>query len=183
MGCVPGGDVETTVAYSQNGYSARCHALILGRRSQPHRPLPVKGRSRMSEEDNKALVRRYIEHGFLEATGGNLDVAHQYFADHYQDHTPTHPEHSGVQGVKEVAADVGQASPDMRQEVEHIAADGDLVFVHWRSVGTHQQQHQIVTHVRNVEPTGEEGTISGISLYRIAGGKFLEGWHYHNVLE
>jgi len=30
---------------------------------------------------------------------------------------------------------------------------------------------------------GEEGTVSGISLYRIEGGKFVESWHYHNVLE
>jgi hypothetical protein len=38
-------------------------------------------------------------------------------------------------------------------------------------------------HVRDIEPTGKEGTVSGISLYRIVGGKFVEGWHYHNVLE
>ena len=38
-------------------------------------------------------------------------------------------------------------------------------------------------HVRDIEPTGEEGSASGISLYRIEGGKFVEGWNYHNVLE
>jgi hypothetical protein len=38
-------------------------------------------------------------------------------------------------------------------------------------------------HVRDIEPTGEEETVSGISLYRIEGGKFVEGWNYHNVLE
>ena len=137
----------------------------------------------MSEEDNKALVRRYIEHGFLEAAGGNLDVAHQYFADNYQNHTPLHPEHSGVQGVKEVIADTSQATPDLRWEVLHIAADGDLVFVHVRVTFTHEQQHQIVKHVRNVEPTGEEETASGIILYRVEGGKIIEGWYYVSLLE
>jgi hypothetical protein len=38
-------------------------------------------------------------------------------------------------------------------------------------------------HVRDIEPTGEEATVSGISLYRIEGGKFVESWHYHDVLE
>jgi len=90
------------------------------------------------EEENKALVRRYVEHGYLEAMRGNLDVVHQYYADHYHDHTPLHPELSGVQGAKEVIADTGQAMPDLRLEVVHLAADGDLVFVHWRATGTHE---------------------------------------------
>ena len=137
----------------------------------------------MSEEDNKALVRRYIEHGFLEAAGGNLDVAHQYFADNYQNHTPLHPEKSGAQGAKEVIADVGQAMPDLRGEILHMAAEGDLVFVHLRLTGTHEQQHQITKHVRNVEPTGEEETLSGIILYRIENGKIVDGWYYLNLLE
>ena len=137
----------------------------------------------MSVEENKALVRRFLEDAYQEAMRGNLDVLHQYFADDYQDHTPLHPEHSGVHGVKELVADTGQATPDLRMEVAHIAGDGDLVFVHWRATGTHEQQHQVTKHVRDVDPSGEEGTASGIILYRIEGGKFVESWGYHNVLE
>ena len=48
-----------------------------------------------------------------------------------------------------------------------IAAEEDLVFLHWRATATHEGQHQIHKHVRDMEPTGEEGTVSGISLYRI----------------
>ena len=137
----------------------------------------------MSEADNMALARRFIEPGYQEAMSGNLDVVHQYFADNYQDHTPLHPEHSGVHGVKELIADTGRATPDLRMEALQIAADGDLVFVHWRATGTHQQQHQITKHARHLEPSGAEESVSGINLYRIEGGKFVEGWHYHNVLE
>jgi predicted SnoaL-like aldol condensation-catalyzing enzyme len=92
------------------------------------------------------------------------------------------PEHPGVQGVKEVIADWGQATADLRTEVVDIAAEEDLVFVHWRGTATHQGQHQMTKHVRDIEPTGEEETVSGISLYRMEGGKFVESWH-HNVLE
>ena len=137
----------------------------------------------MSVEENKALVRRYLDHGYPEALRGNLDVVHQYFADHYHDHTPLHLEQPGVHGLKEIIADAGQAMPDLRQEVVHLAADGDLVFVHWRATGIHQEQLQVTKHVSDLEPSGEEETISGISLYRIEGGKFVEGWHYHNLLE
>src|SRR5918994_4911688 len=137
----------------------------------------------MSVEENKALVRQYLESGRPEAMRGNIDVVHQYFADHYHDHTSMHPHHAGVQGLKEIIADWGQATPDLRTEVLAIAAEEDLVFVHLRATGTHQAQHQVNKHVRDIEPTGKEGTVSGISLYRIVGGKFVEGWHYHNVLE
>jgi hypothetical protein len=71
----------------------------------------------------------------------------------------------------------------MRREVVDIAAEEDLVFLHWRATATHEGQHQIHKHVRDMEPTGEEGTVSGISLYRIRGGKFVEHRSYHNLLE
>ena len=137
----------------------------------------------MSVEENKALVRRFHESGFQEIMRGNLDVAHEYFADHFHDHTSLHPEHTGVQGAKEAIADTGQAWPDMWFEVVDIAADGDIVFAHWRATGTHEGQHKVVKHVRDIEPTGEENTASGITLYRIEGGRFVEMWNYHNVLE
>jgi predicted SnoaL-like aldol condensation-catalyzing enzyme len=137
----------------------------------------------MSVEENKALVRRYFESGYREAMRGNLDVVHQYFADHFHDHTSLHPEHSGVQGLKELLSDSGQATPDQRREVLDIAAEDDLVFVHWQATATHEGKHQTTKHVRDIEPTGEQGTVSGISLYRIEGGKFVESWSYHNLLE
>ena len=137
----------------------------------------------MSVEENKALVRRYWESGYQEAMRGNLDVVHQYFADHFHDHTTLHPEHPGVQGLKEILSDSSQATPDLRHEAVDIAAEDDLVFVHWRAIATHEGQHQMTEHVRDIEPTGEEETVSGISLYRIEGGKIVESWGYHNVLE
>jgi predicted SnoaL-like aldol condensation-catalyzing enzyme len=137
----------------------------------------------MSVEENKALVRRYLESGRQEVMRGNLDMVHQYFADHYHDHSSLHPEHPGVQGVKELMADWGQAIPDLRTEILDIAAEEDLVFVHWRATATHEGKHQMTKHVRDIEPTGEVGTVSGISLYRIEDGKCVESWHYHTVLE
>jgi len=137
----------------------------------------------MSVEENKALARRIFENGYQEVMRGNVNVAHEYFADHYHDHTSMHPEQPGVHGLKELIADAGQATPDMRIEVVDIAADEDVVFVHWQASGRHENQHQVNKHVRDIQPTGEEGSASGISLYRIEGGKFVEGWNYHNVLE
>ena len=52
----------------------------------------------MSVEENKALVRRYWESGRPEAMRGNLDVVHQYFADHYHDHTSMIRSNLGCRG-------------------------------------------------------------------------------------
>ena len=92
-------------------------------------------------------------------------------------------EHPGLEGVKDLLSDSGQATPDLRREIVDIAAQDDLVLVHWRATATHEGQHQVHKHVRDIEPTGEEGTVSGISLYRLEGGKFVEMWNYHNLLE
>jgi predicted SnoaL-like aldol condensation-catalyzing enzyme len=105
--------------------------------------LPKRGARPMSVEENKALVRRYFESGYREAMRGNLDVVHQYFADHYHDHTSLHPEHPGLEGMKELLSDSGQATPDLRREIVDIAARDDLVFVHWRATATHEGQHQV----------------------------------------
>jgi predicted SnoaL-like aldol condensation-catalyzing enzyme len=137
----------------------------------------------MSVEENKALGRRFLENGYQEIMRGNLDVAHQYFADHYHDHTSQHPEDHGVEGVKELIADAGQSAPDLRLELVDIAADENVVFMHWQATGTHEGQHQVNKYVRDVQPTGEEWSASGVIIYRIEEGKFVEGWHYHNVLE
>jgi len=55
--------------------------------------------------------------------------------------------------------------------------------VHWQATATHERQHQVTEHVRHLEPSGEEETVSGISLYRIDGDKLAEGWNYHNLFE
>ena len=137
----------------------------------------------MSAQENEALVRRYFEQGIPEATRGNVDVLHQYFADHYIDHTPLHPDNHGLEGTKEVLADSGQATTGGQLEVLHMAAAGDLVFTHWRGRGTHEQKHQTVKYIRRIEPSGQEEEVGGISLFRIEGGKIVEGWHYHNLAE
>ena len=104
----------------------------------------------MSAEENKELGRRFIENGYQEVMRGNLDAVHEYFADNYHDHTSLHPEQSGVGGVKELIADAGQAWPDLRLEVMDIAANEDVVFVHWQATGRHEEQHQVNKHPRGL---------------------------------
>src|SRR5215218_4430335 len=88
---------------------------------------------------------------------------------------------AGSSEMAETATRPRQARTD--RGLGDIAAEDDLVFVHWRATATHEGKHQMTKHVRDIEPTGEEGIVSGITLYRIEGGKFVERWSYHNLLE
>ena len=137
----------------------------------------------MSTDDNMALVRRFFEQGLKEASQGNLTHLHEYFADHYQDHTSLHHAASGLDALKEMATDVGQAAGDFQFEVRNMAAAGDLVFTHFQFAATHSGQYQVVKHVKDVEPSGAEQQVAGIALYRLAGGKIVEGWYYTNMAE
>jgi len=55
----------------------------------------------------------------------------------------------GVHGVKDLIADAGQASPDRRLEVMDIAADEDIVFVHWQATGRHELPPWLGYHLRH----------------------------------
>jgi len=141
----------------------------------------------MSVEENKALVRRYWESGYQEAMRGNLDVVHQYFADHFHDHTTLHPEHPGVQGLKEILSDSSQATPDLRHEAVDIAAEDDLVFVHWRAIATHEGQHQMtsmsVTSNRRVmrRPCRASACIGSRAARSSKAGDITTSWSTHSL--
>ncbi|GAB2963417.1 ester cyclase [Amycolatopsis acidiphila] len=62
------------------------------------------------------------------------------------------------------------AFPDLRTHVEHLAEDGDLVAVNWRSEGTHLGPfHELPVTRRRI-------TTSGMTFARFAGGQVQEEW-------
>jgi len=56
-------------------------------------------------------------------------------------------------------------------------AEGDRVATHWSGEGTHQGEFM------GIVPTGKRVTVRGISLYRLADGKIVEGYDAWDKLE
>jgi predicted ester cyclase len=110
----------------------------------------------MSAEENKALVRREQEE--LWNHTGNLDAAEELFA----------PDHA--EAAKQEAADFRQGFPDVVSTIEDLIAEGDKVVARWRSQATHQGDYM------GIPPTGKEVEFTGISVYRMEGGKIAESW-------
>lgn len=136
----------------------------------------------MSIEENKSLVRRLLEEALSEARS-NPAVLHQYFADHFIDHVPIHHEMRGVHGVKDAMTELHEGTLDFRMKVMHMVAEGDWVAVHWEAAGTRHRTLEKHRQLKGVEPSGEERTAAGVTLFRLEGGKIVESWNYDNALE
>ena len=116
----------------------------------------------MSVEENKALVRR--EQGELWNHTGDLDAAEELFAA------------GEAEAAKQEAADFRRGFPDVISTIEDLIAEGDKVVARWRSRATHQGDY------RGIAPSGKEVEFTGISFYRIEGGKIVQSWNSEDQL-
>jgi predicted ester cyclase len=115
-----------------------------------------KEKMNMSAEENKALVRREQEE--LWNHSGNLDAAEELFAPDY------------IEAAKQEAADFRRGFPDVVSTIEDLIAEGDKVVARWRSRATHRGEYM------GIPPTGKGVEFTGISVYRMEGGKIAESW-------
>ncbi len=114
------------------------------------------------------VVRRLIEEGFNEQ---NLGVCDVLVDPHLVEHQHFGPDHAaGPAGVKAVIASLHRAFPDFRLEIEHLAANGDLVWLHMRGSGTNDGS--FMGH----PPTGRRMEIDVFDLLRVVDGRLVEHW-------
>ena len=127
----------------------------------------------MSEE-NKALIRRFVEEAFNK---GNVDVANEVYASTFIAHDPTIPEGQGSpEQVKQIVNTYLSAFPDGHTTVEDVISKGKKVAYRWTFRGTHQGE------LMGIPPTGEQVTITGITFNRVSRGKVEEQWNNFDQL-
>jgi serine phosphatase RsbU (regulator of sigma subunit)/predicted ester cyclase len=120
------------------------------------------------EENNKALVRRFVEEVL---NGGNLDAIDELMAPDYLDHgTPT-GKYAGREGHKRSIAKQLAASSDLRFHIEEQIAEGDKVVSWVIGSGTHDRERFM-----GLAPTGTRVTIENIIISRVVEGKIVEDW-------
>jgi predicted SnoaL-like aldol condensation-catalyzing enzyme len=115
----------------------------------------------MSTEQNKAVVRRFIE-----GTLNNMDNAlvDELFAPDYVNHLVP----GGREGFKQFFPMLHSAFPDLKWHfsVERMMAEGDYVM------------GRATMHVTNA---GKEASGSGLAEFRLANGKIVEDWPISEV--
>jgi steroid delta-isomerase-like uncharacterized protein len=121
----------------------------------------------MSTEQNKALVRRFLEEVFNQ---GRLEVVDKLVAPAYIRHGMPTPVPPGPESLKQSAAAWRHAFPDVHSEVDDILAEGDRVAYRWTIRGTHQGEFM------GAAGTGRLVTVSGMTFFRITDGQIVETW-------
>jgi steroid delta-isomerase-like uncharacterized protein len=127
----------------------------------------------MSLEENKALVRRHVEEFWNQ---GQLELADELHTEDIVMHDPSAPEVHGSEAYDQLVIMYRTAFPDIRFTIEELIAEGNLVSERWSASGTHQGE------LMGIPPTGIHSTNTGISIFRIAGGKIAEEWAQWSTL-
>jgi predicted ester cyclase len=119
----------------------------------------------MTLEENKRVVRRYLEELF---GAGNLNLLAELVAPNAA-HVPsgaiTYGWESGREGVKKHVIWFRHAYPDMHLTVDDLIAEGDRVVAFWTMRGTHQGEFF------GVQPTGRHVELKAISQFQVVNGQ------------
>jgi predicted ester cyclase len=122
----------------------------------------------LDEEKNKALTRWWWEEVWVK---GNVAATDEFMAPNYVDHPNLPGLPPGPEGMKQALTYYRAASPQLQATLDDIFAEGERVALRWSARGTHLGEWL------DVPPTGHHFTMSGITIYRIAEGKAVEGWN------
>ncbi len=120
----------------------------------------------MSLQENKALVRRFVEEV---QNQHNLDALDELFSPDFVDHGGmTNP--PNLEGTKGFFTVLFAAFPDIRFTIRQQLAEGDKVMTHKTFQGTHQGQFM------GIPATGKQVAFDLIDIFTLADGKITEHW-------
>ncbi len=125
------------------------------------------------EEENKAVVRRFIEE--LQ-NKHNPDVIDEIFSPNFVNHSggvstiPGMEHMTDFASIKEQDRFYWTAFPDQHTTVDHMIAEGDKVVTMKTFQFTHGGEFM------GIAPTGRKVTIQAIDILRIKDGKIVEHW-------
>ena len=121
----------------------------------------------MSAEENKAVIRRWIE-AYNER---DLEAEAAVLAPDYVAHVPAAPGPlEGLEAWRQFSGSFAEAFPDLRLTVQDIAAEGDTVAARVDFHGTHRGEFQ------GIPPTDKQVAFSSIEIDRVVDGKVQEHW-------
>jgi predicted SnoaL-like aldol condensation-catalyzing enzyme len=117
----------------------------------------------MSTEQNKAVVRRFIE---ASLNAMNTNFVDELFAPDYVNHMLP----GGREGFKQFFALIRSTYPDLKMHynIERLMAEGDYVMMRAST---------------RISYNGKEATGSGLGEYRLVNGKIVEDWPLSGAAE
>jgi steroid delta-isomerase-like uncharacterized protein len=121
----------------------------------------------MSPEENKAVVRRFVEEVF---TQGNLAAVDRFLAAEYRDANALPGQEPGREGAKRAFSLYQEVFPDLRYTIEEMIAEGDTVVTRVTFRGTHRGAFL------GIPPTNRQVSIPAVHITRLVEGTIREHW-------
>jgi serine phosphatase RsbU (regulator of sigma subunit) len=121
----------------------------------------------MSSEENKALVRRFVE----AQANADLDTLDKLLAPDFVDHSLQADQEPGREGFMQSVAEEPTIFSYVRANIEDQAAEGDKVITRLTMRRIHDRGPFL-----GLAPTGMEIKTSAIVIHRIAGDQIAEEW-------
>lgn len=126
----------------------------------------------MSLQENKALVRRFVEEVQSQHNPAALD---ELFSPDFVDRSGmTNP--PTLEGSRQFFTMMFAGFPDMRFTIRQQIAEGDKVMTHKTFEGTHQGPFM------GIPPTGNKVEFDVIDIFTIAGNRIIEHWTVGDML-
>lgn len=119
----------------------------------------------MYKEENKLLVRRFIEEI---VNTGNVDKIEEFISPEYVEIHDGKAYQIGIEGAIEHILGVRQTYPDLELTVEMQIAEGEWVATCITARGTHRGVWM------GIKPTGRVVTFTGVNVNRIEDGLIVE---------
>ena len=126
----------------------------------------------MSVEENKALVRRFLE----EQARGNLVVIDELLSPDFIDRALLPGQGPTREDFKRAVTEILDAFSIIDFAIEEQIAEGDTV------VTKYSERSVIRGEFGGLPPTGTEENFEGIYIHRISNGKIIEEWSQANTL-
>jgi steroid delta-isomerase-like uncharacterized protein len=122
----------------------------------------------MSIEENKAVVRRFIDEVYNRA---DMAAADQVLAESAVDHDLLiwHQTGTGPAGIKEGIQMLHVGFPDLHAEIEELLGEDDRVVARMTMTGTNTGPYRGLP-----QPTGKHGDMRAIFIFRVADGRIAE---------
>jgi serine phosphatase RsbU (regulator of sigma subunit)/ketosteroid isomerase-like protein len=121
----------------------------------------------VSVEENKALVRRFLE----AQANADLDTLDELLASDFVDHSLQADQEPGREGFMRSVAEDPTIFSNVRANIEDQAAEGDKVISRLTMSRIHDRGEFL-----GVAPSGMEIRTSAIVIHRVFGGKIVEEW-------
>lgn len=128
----------------------------------------------MTIDENKKIVRRYIEEA---VNTGNVENLDEFISQDYIETLDPDKKILGVDGARQHIIGVRQTFPDLHLTVENQISEGAWVVTCITARATHQGKWL------GIKPTGKKVEITGVNVDKIVDGRIVEHGGAANMFE